>query len=107
MGSKNVIADSLSRPNQIMGSEWTFHWEVFSELATRWPVTVDLFATSLNHRLSVYFVPMSDPMAASTDAFLQTWDGMDVYAFPPFAIIRQVLNKLRASKRTSITLRFL
>ena len=65
---------------------------------------VDLFATSLNRRLSVYFAPMSDSMAAGTDAFLQTWNGMDVYAFPPFSIVRQVLNKLRASNSTNMTL---
>ena len=28
MGSSNVTADALSRPNQVIGSEWTLHQEV-------------------------------------------------------------------------------
>ena len=69
-GRNNVVADALSRPNQVIGSEWMLHQEVFSWLRECWPVTVDLFASSLSHR-SVYFAPVSDPMAAGTDAMLQ------------------------------------
>ena len=46
MGKHNVLADSLSRPNQILGSEWTLKQEVFQDLCRRWPVSIDLFATS-------------------------------------------------------------
>ena len=35
---------------------------------------------------------------------LQPWDHLQGYAFPPFALIRPVLNKLRASVGTEITL---
>ena len=71
MGKSKVVTDSLSRP---IGSEWTLHQEVFDFLRKRWPVMVDLFATSLNHRLPVYFALVSDPRAAVTDAMLQSWD---------------------------------
>ena len=37
-------------------------------------MTVNLFASSLNHRCGVYFAPVSDPMAVGTDAMLQPWD---------------------------------
>ena len=47
---------------------------------------------------------MSDPMAVGTDAFLQSWYQMEVYAFPPFSLIRQVLNKLRTSINITMTL---
>ena len=50
MGRNNVLADSLSRPNQILGSEWTLKTKVFQDLRKRWPVSIDLFATSLNHQ---------------------------------------------------------
>ena len=59
-GKNNVLADSLSRPNQIQGSEWTLKWEVFQELNRKWPVMIDLFATLLNHRCSLYFLPFRD-----------------------------------------------
>ena len=65
---------------------------------------IDLFATSANHRCSTYFYPYRDPQSAGTDAFLQSWDGLQAYAFPPFAIIPRVLAKLRESRGTELTL---
>ena len=64
---------------------------------------IDLFATSLTARLPVYFSPASDPRAAGTDALLQPWDDLQAYAFPPIAIIRRVLLKLRSSKNCELT----
>ena len=63
-GCRNVLADSLSRPHQILGSEWTLHADVFRDLSRLWPVMVDLFATSANHRCAVYFSPFRDPQSA-------------------------------------------
>ena len=59
---------------------------------------------SLNHQLPVYFSPILNPMSAGTDAMLQAWDGLEVYAFPPFAVIPQILLKLRQSQGISMTL---
>ena len=103
-GSSNVTADALSRPNQVIGSEWTLHQEVVDQLVHRWPAVVDLFATALTARLPVYFSPASDPRAAGTDALLQPWEDLQAYAFPPIAIIRRVLLKLRSSKNCELTL---
>ena len=50
-GRLSVLADSLSRGGQVLDTEWTLYMDVCLELFRRWPVTVDLFATSLNHRL--------------------------------------------------------
>ena len=72
--------------------------EVVDELMRKWPVMIVLFATSLSYRLHVYFSPLNEPMAAGTDALLQSWDGLQAYAFPQFSSIRGVLNKLRSSK---------
>ena len=104
MGSSNVTADPLSRPNQVIGSEWTLHQEVVDQLVHKWPAVIDLFATSLTARLPVYFSPASDPRAAGTDALLQPWDDLQAYAFPPIAVIRRVLLKLRSSKNCELTL---
>ena len=43
-------------------------------------------------------------MSAGTDAFLQSWDGLQAYAFPPVAIIPRVLAKLRASTGMELSL---
>ena len=81
MGSSNVTADALSRPNQVIGSEWTLHQEVVDQLVHKWPAVIDLFAASLTARLPVYISPASDPRAAGTDALLQPWDNLQAYAF--------------------------
>ena len=88
-GSENTTADLLSRPNQVVGSEWTLHQEVVNQLLHKWPAIIDLFATSLTARLPVYFAPSGDPGAAGADALLQSWDNLQAYAFPPIAIIRE------------------
>ena len=104
MGKMNVLADSLSRANQVIGSEWTLNQEVVNSLMKKWPVTVDMFATALNYRLPLYVSPLKDPQAIGTDAFLQDWDNLSMYAFPPFAIIQKVISKLRLAKNSFMTL---
>ena len=103
-GSNNVLADALSRPHQLPHSEWSLNMTVFQSLRKLWPVQIDLFATSENRRCSIYFSPFPDPMSAGTDAFLQSWNGLQAYAFPPVVIIPHVLAKLRASSGTELTL---
>ena len=104
MGRNNVLADSLSRPNQILGSEWTLKAEVFQDLRKRWPVSIDLFATSLNHQCYPYFSSFHDPNTQGTDALLQNWNGWQVYAFPLWSLIPAVLKKLRSSSGVLLTI---
>ena len=103
-GHLNVLADSLSCRSQVLGSEWTLCPQAVSELLRRCPATIDLFATSLNHRLPVYFSPMYDPLSAGMDAMLQPWDGLQAYAFPPFSLLPRVLAKVRVSRGLELTL---
>ena len=103
-GSDNVLADALSRPHQLPHTEWSLNMTVFLSLRRLWPVQIVLFATSANHRCSIYFSPFRDPRSAGTDAFLQSWDGLQAYAFPTVAVIPRVFAKLRASKGTELTL---
>ena len=104
MGRHNVLADALSRPNQILGSEWTLKQEVFADLCRRWLVSIDLFATSHNHKCSIYFSPYHDHNALGTDALLQNWNGWQAYAFPPWLLIPAVLRKLRSSSGVLLTI---
>ena len=103
-GRNNVLTDALSRPNQVQGSEWMLKMEVFEELRRRWPVMIDLFATSVSRLCSLYFSPFQDPQALGTDALLHSWDRLQIYAFPPWVLIPQVLRKLRSSKDVLMTL---
>ena len=103
-GSNNVLADALDRPHQLPHTEWSLYMTVFLSLRRLWLVQIVLFATYTNHRCSNYFSHFRDPMSAGTDAFLQSWDGLQAYAFPPVAVIPHVLAKLRASTGTELTL---
>ena len=103
-GSLNVLADSLSRPHQLPHTEWSLNPEVTRSTSRLWPVQIDLFATSENRQCSIFLSPFRDLMAAGTDAFLQPWDGLQAYTFPPWSIIPRVLAKLRESQGTELTL---
>ena len=104
-GVKNTVADSLSRRGQVLPTEWTIHPEVCKEIWKWWgQPMIDLFATSLTKRLPLYFAPHSDPMAIGVDAMLQSWCNLEAYAFPPFALIRKVLNKFKQSRNCSLIL---
>ena len=67
-------------------------------------MSIDLFATSLNHRCLPYFSPFRDPNALGTDALLQPWDGWQAYAFPPYALIPAILRKLLSSSGVQLTI---
>ena len=70
MGRQKVLVDSLSRPNQILGSEWILKMEVFQDLRRKRPVMVDLFATLSNHHCTPYFSPFHDPCVLGMAALL-------------------------------------
>ena len=104
LGSNNVLADALSCPHQLPHTEWSLNMTVFLSLRRLWPVQIVLFATSANHRCSIYLSHFRDPRSVGTDAFLQSWEGFQAYAFPPVAIIPRVLAPLRASTGAELTL---
>ena len=103
-GLEQHPGDALSCPHQLPHSEWSLNMTMFWSLCCLWPVQIDLFGTSANHSCSIYFLPYRDPHSAGTDTFLQSWDGLQAYAFPLFAIIPRVLAKLRESRGTELTL---
>ena len=62
------------------------------------------FATSKNARLPVYVSPIADPQSAGTDAMMQSWDGLQTYAFPPFGLLHRVMSRVRQSRDLELTL---
>jgi hypothetical protein len=98
-GARNVIADQLSRPNQLIHGEWTLHPQVFRTVCKQWGTPqIDLFATKWTNRLPLYISPLPDPAAIGVDALSLPWPTSFGYAFPPFIIIQKVLNKLKDEK---------
>ena len=98
-GRLNVLADGLSRRNQILPAEWTLQQEIVNSLfLSLGTPMVDLFATRLNHRLPLYVSPVLDPAAWALDALSLDWNHLFAYAFPPFILIPQCLRKIRESR---------
>ena len=104
-GEPNVLADVLSRRGQVVGTEWSLHPQVARALlCTRGNPSIDLFATCLNAKLPLYCSLVPDPQAVFEDAFRHPWDDLDLYAFPPFALVGRVIARVQQSSRVAMTL---
>ena len=83
-GKLNVLANLLSRPKQILATEWTIARQTLEPVWTLYSKPmVDLFATEFSNRLNLYMSPIKDPKALGRDAFSISWLGMEAYAYPP------------------------
>ena len=92
-GCLNVIADLLSRSNQVQSSEASLHPLVFKQICQKWFVPhVDLFATPLNHKVPLYVSPVPDQHAWDIDALNIVWSGLTAYAYPPTALLDRVIQ---------------
>ena len=61
-GSLNVIADSLSRRDKVIQTEWSLHQQIFNQICKVWDTPmVDLFATHLNSKLQTSNLFISCP----------------------------------------------
>ena len=69
-GQSNVLADLLSRRNQILAAEWSLLPQVAKKIIRTWGTpTIDLFAIHLNAKLPLYCSLIPDPQAVFEDAF--------------------------------------
>ena len=106
-GVHNIQADSLSRVGQTLTTEWTMAMERLRPVFAKWgEPQVDLFATIANRRLIKFVSAYPDPRAEWTDAMSMPWDnGMGLlYAFPPFKMVPQVLQKIAQSPGVRVIL---
>ena len=97
-GCLNVMANLLSRSNQVQSTEWSLHPQVFKQIYQKWFIPrVDLFATRLNHKVALYVSPVLDQNAWDIDALNINWLGLNAYAYPPTALLHWVIQKIRQS----------
>ena len=60
-GYLNMMAELLSRWNQVQSTEWSLHPQIFKQICQRWfTLHVDLFLTHLNHKLPLYVSPVQE-----------------------------------------------
>jgi hypothetical protein len=104
-GMKNTEADTLSRTRQPL-YESLIPKTFFNHLRKRWGKRwkVDAFAASHNYQLPQYWSLMNDPRTTAIDAFQQNWSRDDLYMFPPWRLIPQVLRKIQQDKTKEVTL---
>ena len=104
-GQSNVLADLLSRRNQVLVAEWSLLPQVAKKIIRTWgSPTIDLFATHLNAKLPLYCSLIPGPQALFEDAFRHPWNHLDVYAFPPFSLVDRVVARVRETPNLSMTL---
>ena len=106
-GVRNIQADSLSRVGQTLTTEWTMAMESLRPVFAKWgEPQIDMFATFANRRLVKFVSPYPDPRAEWTDAMSMPWDkerGL-LYAFLPFKMVPQVLQKIAQSPGMQVIL---
>ena len=93
-GHLNVVADSLSRCSQVLGSEWT--------LCHHRPLCDFLNSSSSGVLLSGGGSTVSGH--GCHDAALGVWGGLQAYAFSPFSLLHRVLLKVWQSRGLELTL---
>ena len=106
-GVRNIQADSLSRVGQTLTTEWMMAMESLRTVFAKWgEPQIDMFATFANRRLVKFVSPYPDLRAEWTDAMSVPWDkerGL-LYAFPPFKMVPQVLQKIAQSPGVQVIL---
>ena len=79
----NVMADLLSRSNQVQSTEWSLHPQVFKLICQKWFTHhVNLFATCLNQKVPLYISPVPDHNAWNIDALNINWVGYHCLCLP-------------------------
>lgn len=98
----NIVADSLSRKNDYF-SEWMLGKRYFLRICSMFgQPEMDLFASYNNHQCEKYCSWLPDPNCYKADAFSFSWNEGILYAFPPFAMVGKVLQKIRDENATVI-----
>ena len=91
-----MMADLLSRLNQVESTEWSLHPQVFKQICQKWFTPhVDLCVTRLNHKVPLYISPVPDQNACDIDALNINWSGLTAYAYPYTALLHKVIQKIR------------
>ena len=107
-GVHNIQTDSLSTVAQTLNTEWTMAMDSLRPLsAQQWgELQVDWFAIFGNRRLINFEWPSPDPKSEWTDNISVAWDNRRgvLYAFPPFKMVPQVLQKIAQSPGVKVIL---
>jgi hypothetical protein len=95
-GKENTEAEYESRKCR-RTTEWCLDKNIFRSACEKLNVrpNIDLFALRLNYQIKPYISYNQDPETISVNAFHHSWVEYQFYAFPPFCLISQVLQKIQ------------
>ena len=98
-GVENSVADAESRQYELR-TEWQLNPSIFRFIVRKLNIKldIDLFASRVNYQLKPFVSFWPDPEAFAVDSFTLDWSSWKFYAFPPFAIIPRVLQKVSSDK---------
>lgn len=98
----NCEADSLSR-KKFQDTEWELNTAAYTKIIDHFGLPhIDLFASRCNTKCDRFVTWKNDPEAWAIDAFTISWKNMFFYAFPPFALITKVMQKIIMEKAEGI-----
>ena len=104
-GQSNVLADLLSRRNQVLAAEWSPAPTGSEEDHPHLGIPDNRpIRKHLNAKLPLYCSLIPDPQAVFEDSLRHPWNHLDVYAFPPFGLVDRVVARVRETPNLSITL---
>lgn len=98
----NIEADEESRRVN-SDAEWELSEAAFNCIVKKLGnPDIDLFASRTNAKCLEYVAWKPDPDAISVDAFTISWSEKFFYAFPPFALLLNCIQKIIQDKATGI-----
>lgn len=98
----NIEADEESRRVN-PDVEWELSQSAFEYIVNRLgQPEIDLFASRINAKCHEYVSWKQDPDAIAVDAFTISWSSKLFYAFPPFSLLLNCLQKIIQEKATGI-----
>ncbi|XP_044753365.1 uncharacterized protein LOC123312871 [Coccinella septempunctata] len=84
-------------------TEWSLNNDAFKTIERNFGTPeIDLFASANNYKCKKYISWYRDSGAYAVDAFTLDWSALYFYAFPPFAMISRVLQKISKEKAEGI-----
>ena len=101
-GKINNHADYLSRLPRDQ-SDWLLNRDVWREInLSRGPLWLDLFSREWNKQTEKFVSWRSQPAAWEVNALSIPWPKQGAYAFPPFGLISESLQKVRTEQCTVV-----
>ena len=102
VASKENVADEGSRLSNL-DTEWELAKFAFNKIVRTFGFPeIDLFATRINSKCRIFCSWHRDPENYAINAFTISWSKFFWYAFPPFAMLTRVFNKIIEEETTGI-----